>query len=263
MNKNIADTSIFTERVQHLFASIFSYHLKRMPVITERTTHFGNYASMAFRKAGASPLLQLLNEGMIGEFKAVEILIKNRLDQEIDDIDLESVIMSVRGEEDTLFILATSADEVPADDYERLFRVFTRHQVVIVPLGKNDIEQLERFVKSDNINACLVYLFMRTDKVTADPWDEKMMQKHGGAYATRFAWQEKAITARLEKMAALQGSQLRTLIKKLHFLMSFEKSGGEVAKACAAVGISRKTFYLWLENDAAFGKLIDIKGSDL
>ena len=101
--------------------------------------------------------------------------------------------------------------------------------------------------------------FMRTDRVTADPWDEKMIQKHGGAYATRAAWQEKAITARLEKMAALQGPQLRTLIKKLHFLMSFEKSGGEVAKACAAVGISRKTFYLWLEKDATFQKLIDIK----
>jgi hypothetical protein len=171
--------------------------------------------------------------------------------------------MSVRGEGDTLFILVTSSDEVIADDYERLFRVFTCHQVVIVPLGKNDIERLEYFVKNGNINACLVYLFMRTDRVTADPWDEKMMQKHGGAYATRAGWQEKAIAARLEKMAALQGPQLRTLIKKLHFLMSFEKSGGEVAKACVAVGISRKTFYLWLEKDVTFQKLIDIKANDL
>ena len=159
MSKNVANISVFTDRVQHLFALIFSYHFKRAPIIAERTTHFGNYASMAFRKAATSPLLQLLGEGMIGEFKAVEILVKNRLDQEIDDVDLESVIMSVRGEGDTLFILATSADEVPADDYERLFRVFTRHQVVIVPLGRNDIERLERFVKIGNINACLVYLF--------------------------------------------------------------------------------------------------------
>jgi hypothetical protein len=89
------------------------------------------------------------------------------------------------------------------------------------------------------------------------------MQKHGGAYATRSAWQEKAIVARLEKMATLQGPQLRTLIKKLHFLMSFEKSGGEIAKACVSVGISRKTFYLWLEKDATFQELIDIKASDL
>jgi len=227
MNKNIASASTFAERVHHLFASIFSYHFKRHPTMAERTTHFGSYTSMMFRKAGASPLLQLINEGMIGEFKGVEILVKNRLNQEIDDVDLESVIMSVRGEGDTLFILATSADEVPTDDYERLFRVFTRHQVVIVPLGRNDIERLERFVKIGNINACLVYLFMRTDRVTADPWDEKMIQKHGGAYATRAAWQEKATTARLDKMAALQSPQLRTLIKKLHFLMSFEKSGGE------------------------------------
>jgi predicted DNA-binding transcriptional regulator AlpA len=44
--------------------------------------------------------------------------------------------------------------------------------------------------------------------------------------------------------------------------MSFEKSGGEVAKACAAVGISRKTFYLWLEKDATFRTLVDIKAGD-
>jgi hypothetical protein len=262
MNKNIVSNSTFTDRVQRLFVSIFSYHFKRQPIMAERTTHFGSYVGMVFRKAAASPLLQLLGEGLIGEFKAVEILVKNRLNQEIDDVDLESVIMSVRGEDSTFFILATSTDEVPADDYERIFRVFTRHQVVIVPLSKNDIERLEHFVKSGNLNACLIFLFMRTDRVTADPWDEKMMQKHGGAYATRSAWQEKAIAARLEKMAALQGPQLRTLIKKLHFLMSFEKSGGEIAKACVAVGISRKTFYLWLEKDAIFRTLVDMKAGD-
>jgi hypothetical protein len=110
MRKKEVSVLVLTERIQHLFASIFSYHFERTPAIAERTTHFGNYASMIFRKAGASPLLQLLDEGMIGEFKAVEILVKKRLNQEIDDVDLESVIMSVRGEGDTLFILATSAD---------------------------------------------------------------------------------------------------------------------------------------------------------
>lgn len=245
--------SNFTARVQNLFAAIFGYHFNRKPTLSERQTLFVNYASMKFRGAAQSPLALLLKEGLIGEPTTVEILVKNRLNQKIDDTDLESVILDVRQEKNTLFILVTDG-EVPSDDFDRLFRVFSRHLVIILPLGKDDIARLEHFVKSGNINACLVILFMLANRVTTDPWDEKMMQRHGGAYAARAEWQEKATKTRFDKIAKLGGPQLRTLIKKLYFLMSFEKSGNEIAKACEAVKISRKTFYLWLKNDPIFEK---------
>lgn len=257
MHKSITQPeSSFTARVQSLFASIFGYHFGRKPILSERHTLFGNYVSMKFRGAARSPLALLLKEGLIGEPTAIEILIKNRLNQKIDDTDLESVILHVRQEKNTFFILVTD-EEVPSDDFDRLFRVFSRHLVIILPVGKDDIARLEKFAKSGNINACLVILFILANRVTTDPWDEKMMQRHGGAYATRAEWQKSATAARLDKMAKLEGPQLRTLIKKLCFLMSFEKSGNEIAKACAAARISRKTFYLWLEKDPIFKKLFE------
>ncbi len=247
----------FTKHVQNLFASIFRYHFKRRPIVSNRKTPFGIYASLAFRKAVKSPFLQLLKEELIGEFKSVEIIVKNGSNQKIDDTDLESIIISVRREPDTLFILATKG-EVPLDDFDRLFRAFTRHLVIILPLGEKDIEKLENFVKNGNINACLVVLTMLANRITTDPWDEKMMQRHGGAYATRAEWQKSATATRLDKMDKLRGPQLRTLIKKIRFLMSFEESGDEISKACKAVKISRKTFYLWLEKDSVFRELVSI-----
>jgi len=258
MSKKNIDPSVFIARVQNLFASIFSYHFNRKSVFSERKTLFGNYASMKFRGAARSPLALLLEEGLIGEPTAVEVLVKNRLNQKIDDTDLESVILDVRQEKNTLFILATDG-EVPSDDFGRLFRVFGRHLVIILPIGKDEIATLERFAKGGNINACLVILFMLANRVTTDPWDEKMIQRHGGAYAVRAEWQEKATKTRLDKMDKLEGTQLRTLIKKLYFLISFEKVGGEISKACAAVKISRKTYYLWLENDPIFKKVFETK----
>ncbi len=258
MIKNDDEMSDFTTRVQNLFAAIFSYHFKRTSIVAERKTPFGNYASVRFRKAGDSPLALLIKEGLVSEPAAVEILTKNDRRQKIDDTDLESVILSIRNEPNTLFILATDG-EVPPDDFDRLFRVFSRHLVIVLPIGTDDIARLENFVKSGNINACLVILFMLANRVTTDPWDEKMIQRHGGVYATRAEWQKSATAARLDKMAKFQGPQLRTLVKKLCFLMSFEQSGNEISKACEAVKISRKTFYLWLENDPMFKKAFETK----
>lgn len=160
--------STFTNRIHAVFRAIFSYHFTRKPVIWERKTMFGSYTALTFRNAAKSPLLQLLKEELVGEFRSVEILVKRKTNQTIDDTDFESVIMSVRKQEGTLFILVTSGD-VPSDDFSRLFRVFTRHIVVILPLGENDISQLETFVKNGNINACLVVLCMLADRIVTDP----------------------------------------------------------------------------------------------
>ena len=151
LNVKLVPVHSFTTRVQTLFSIIFTYHFTRKPIYSERKTMFGNYRSMVFRKAGESPILQLLKKELIGEFESVEILVKDKRNQEIDDTDLESVTMSVREKSDRLYILATSHD-VPSDDYHRIFRAFTRHQIVILPLGEKDITELEKFVKNDNIN---------------------------------------------------------------------------------------------------------------
>jgi hypothetical protein len=246
----------FQERVQNIFAAIFSYHFDRKPVLSERQTPFGNYVSIKYRAASGSPLALLLTEGLVAEPTAFEILTKNRLKKEIDDLDLESVIHGIRQEKSTVFVLASDG-EFERDDFDRLFRVFSRHLVIVLPLGKDDLARLEKYVKGGNINACLIVFFQLTNRVTTDPWDEKMMQRHGGYFANQKEWQDKATAARLDGMAKLDSPQLRTLIKKLHFLMSFEKSGNEISKACEAVKISRKTFYLWMENDPIFKSLME------
>lgn len=131
--------------------------------------------------------------------------------------------------------------------------MFTRHQVIIVPLGEDDIVRLEKYVKNANINACLVILSLLANRVASEG------EKTYGMYAERDKWQKEAIAARLDGMGALVTPQRRTLVKKLQFLMSFEKSHDEIAKACENVGISRKLFYLWCESDPAFRKLIHIR----
>ncbi len=83
-----------------------------------------------------------------------------------------------------------------------------------------------------------------------------------GKYKYRAEWQEQANKARLERMAKLRGPQLRTLIKKLSFLLSFEKAGMQVTEACQYSHITRKTFYLWRVKDATFKQLLDTKGRD-
>ncbi len=240
---------------------IFGYHFGRKPVFSERQTPFGSYASMKFRSASGSPLALLLKEGLVAEPTAFEILTKNRFNKKVDDLDLESVIHGIRQEKNTLFILASDG-EFERDDFDRLFRVFSRHLVTILPLGKQEIARLEQYIKRGNINACLIILLGLANRVTTDPWDDKMMERHSGYFANRKEWQDKATAARLEGMAKLDSPQLRTLVKKLLFLISFEKSGNEISKACEGVKISRKTFYLWCEKDAIFRKLMGANVND-
>lgn len=238
-----------TDRTQAVFTALFRYHFARRPARRVRKSPFGKYASLSFGKAGESPLALLLKECLIAEPTAVEVLVKKDGDQRIDDTDLESVIMSVRDEPDTLFILVYAGD-IPSDDYARLFRAFTRHQVVILPLGEKELARMEKWIVKSNFNACLVYLTMLIDKVTSE--EERLPQR----YAYRMERQQEANRARLDRMAKLTGPQLRTLVKKLSFLLSFEKAGSEIAEACRHAKISRKTFYLWCEKDPVFKKLL-------
>ncbi len=242
--------SPLASRAHIVFTTLFLYHFARRPARGIRKTPFGKYDRLLFRNAGESPLALLLKEQLIAEPSAVEVLVKKGADQHIDDTDLESVIIAVREEPNTLFILVYEG-EVPSDDYLRLFRAFARHQIVILPLGEKDLASLERWVGNGNCNACLVYLTLLADKVTSE--DERLPER----YAYRMQRQQEANRARLERMGKLEGPQLRTLVKLLSFLLSFERAGSEVSEACRASRISRKTFYLWRDKNPIFRTLLD------
>jgi hypothetical protein len=239
------------DRSNAVFTPLFRYHFARRPARGVRKTSFGKYERVLFRNASESPLALLLGERLICEPTAVEILLKKGADQHIDDTDLESVIISVREEPDTLFVLVY-AGGVPSDDYVRLFRAFARRQVVILPLGEKELARLEKWIGKSNFNACLVYLTILADKVTSE--EERLPER----YKYQMERQQEANRTRLERMGKLRSPQLRTLVKKLSFLLSFEKSGSEVSEACRSAKISRKTFYLWCENDPIFKKLLDV-----
>jgi hypothetical protein len=68
-----------------------------------------------------------------------------------------------------------------------------------------------------------------------------------------------ATLARLIRVNRLDGQQLRTLDKKHQFLRAYEKTFGNVRKACALAGIkSTKTFYNWCANDLEFKKAVNL-----
>ena len=93
------------------------------------------------------------------------------------------------------------------------------------------------------------------DRVTTEP------TPFHGKYESREQWQQEANAARLNHLKDLKGPQLRTLIKKLSFLLSFERAGMEIAEACEHAHISRKTFYLWNAKDPVFKKLLNIRNT--
>ena len=238
----------FTPRTQDLFTKILTYHFKRKPSKFDRQTLFCTYSSLLFRKASGSPLLALLKQNLVTECNAIEVLVKNG-NREINDTDLESVIKIVRGNPATLFILVTSS-EVDSDDLERLYRVFTRYQVTILLLGEDDISRLEGFVENGNINACIVVLATLANQIATGT------ERVTSVWAERLKRQKEALEKRLDKMGKLKTPQVRTLVKKLAFFMNFEKAGGDIAKACDAIKISRKLFYLWCDSDPVFRKIV-------
>ena len=242
-------------RIRALFASLFAYRCRRPLIVGKRKTIFGRYTSFSIRHAERSPLAELLKELSITEAAStIEVLVKEGEDPEIDDTDLEAVIRSVREEPDTLFILVYPG-AVPEDDYPRLFRAFTRHLVIILPLGEKELSRMEQWAAKGNWNACLVYLATIADRITTGP--TPLPDK----YASREEWQREANTARLNHLTDLKGPQLRTLIKKLSFLLSFERAGMEISEACEHAHISRKTFYLWNAKDPVFKRLLNIRNT--
>ncbi len=240
---------IFIDRVMRLFLAIFRYFFKGKPVFSSREYAFGSYFSIAFPRAKKSPLLRLFKESYIAELKAVEILVKNGSDQDIKDMDIESIVMGVRKQEDTLFILVSSG-YILDQEIERLFRAFAQHPIIILPLGESDIARFEGWVAKGNINACLVSLTLIAEEMLLK---DKYTQPREIMLAR---YQKSWIGERLDLMGDALTGQLRTLIKKLILIMKFASAGWKIGEVCELVHISRKTYYNWRNMDPAFRNII-------
>jgi hypothetical protein len=239
----------FIDRVVRLFLAIFRFFFKGKPVFSSREYAFGSYFSIAFRSAKKSPLLRLFKETRIAELKSVEILVKNGSDQNIKDTDIESIVMGVREQRGTLFILVSSG-YILDQEIERLFRAFAQNLVFILPLGESDITRFEGLIAKGNINACLISLALIAEEMLLK---DKNTQPREIMLARR---QKSFVEEKLNLMGDALTGQLRTLIKKLILIMNFATASGEVKKTCEFVHISRKTFYNWRNMDPAFRNIL-------
>jgi len=244
----------YIDRVVKVFLSIFRYYFKGKPVFSKREYAFGSYLSLSFPKARKSPLLRLFKEACISEFESVEILIKNGNDQHMSDVDMESLIMGLKKSQKSLIIIVTT-DNMDGFDgttmIRRLFSAYEENYIIILPLGELDIVKLENWVAKGNINACLLNLAIISRKIL-------LLMETNMEYvrSTKERFQDSFIEERLDRLGDGINGQLRTIIKKLDFLMTFIVAFGEIKEACEMTRISRKTFYNWINKDSAFRNII-------
>lgn len=67
--------------------------------------------------------------------------------------------------------------------------------------------------------------------------------------------------AYVRHIQSLEAQQIRTLNKKREFLLAYEKTMGNISKACDCAGIkSRKTFYNWCATDPEFKEAVSLTG---
>ena len=241
----------FIDRVVKIFLAIFRYFFKGKPVFSTREYAFGNYFSLSFPRARKSPLLRLFDKANITKRSGVEILVKNGLDQEITDTDIESVIMGTRSKsKDTIFILITKG-HIMEEEIERLFRSWVRNNgLMILPLEEKDIVRFEGWIAEGNINACLMSLAAVAERIM---WvGENPRVKADIWHRAQIAF----IELSLDKMKGLLAPQLRTLISKFVFFMWYMQTGPKKKELYEFAHISKKTYHNWYNMDPVFRNII-------
>jgi hypothetical protein len=240
----------FTKRVQRTFLMICRHLFNGKVIFLSREHMFGKYSSIVFKFAKKSPLLQLIKEINIAELKSIEIITKDGPDQYISNTDIESIIMTIREKSETLFIIV-SDKHILEEKIDRLFREFAENQVLILLIEEDDVSRFEHWIHEDNINACLLTLTLLARKI-ANMGDS---DKRSEIIINRL--QKSFIEERIDKVGGISSNQIRTLVKKLSFIMSFVRTGGEIKENCEYIGISRKTFYNWMNEDSVFRNIIE------
>lgn len=225
-----------------VFDSIYHSFLKRKAVLAEKQLSESVYFTATFKQAKRFPLLALLKHRRVkGQLNRLEIMMKIEKDPYISDADLDLLVLDAKNSPETLFIVVTRGN-VSKKNLDDISRAFREKGVLVLLLGDPDMARIEKWASSKNTNACLVYLLILAEGIA---WVGR--KTHTQEYA-------KAVTEkRLDYMGDLNG-QLRTVIKKLEFLLSFEEMGNIKATA-KHINVGRKTCYNWLRDDPVFRKL--------
>jgi len=244
-NKRTIDLEESALHTKQVFDSIYHRFLRRKSVCAERKLSDSTYFTATFNQAKRFPLLTLLKHRCIkSRLNKLEILIKIEGDPYISDSDLESLIIDAGNSPETLSIIITRGN-VSKNNLDEISKAFRSNGTLILLLGDPDMSRIEKWVSAGNINACLIYLLMMADGIT---WVGRR------TYIEEYA--KAVIEKRLDYMGNLEG-QLRTVIKKLEFLLSFEEAG-TIKRAASQIGIERKTYYNWFKQDPVFRSLVTI-----
>lgn len=236
----------FATQTKYLFQAIYSGYLKKRPICSKRDLVSGTFYSVAFKHAKQFPLLQLIkNRWIADDLHTINVRVKAGSDQYISDTDLDWLATDLSDEKDALYILATRG-QISEDSIERLFNVFFKHQVLAIIIGDKDIARLWKWVMSGNIHACIVFLFMLTYRIVSYKEQKTIWWSVIDEHKKDF------IEKTLDRMGDFRGCQLRTIIKKLEFLIVYEEEMRNITKTCKRIGITRKTFYNWYMQDPAF-----------
>ncbi len=237
----------FIDRAVRIFLTIFRYWFKGKPIFSTREYAFGNYLSLSFPRAKRSPLLQLFKENNIAQYKGVEILIKNTPNHEITDIDLDSILAGIKDINDTLYIIVSSSEaKVRSEELYRVFRAFQHDQILVLPLTAFDLDRFENWIIKGNINACLISFLMLANRILVEGEPHWWREDPAREFEVRY------LEEKLDRMADAITGQLRTLIKKLVLITKFSEARGGINEACRLSKISRRTYYVWCNNDPAF-----------
>jgi hypothetical protein len=240
----------FTRQVKTLFEQIYRCYLKRRPRYSRVDLVVGQFNTLTFTHAKKFPLLQLIKNRRITDLNTIEVIVKAGENPCINSVDLEWLFTDHCSKENTLYIIVTRG-YVPEKIMCRLFDEFRTKLITAIMLGDSEMAQLTNWMMKNNAPACVMSLFMQVDAVTG------MESEHVPLW-WQFTKRDKMefIAKILDYMGDLVKSQMRTLLKKLEFLIVYHEEIYCVLKVCKRIKISRKTFYNWCAGDPAFMKMV-------
>lgn len=227
-----------------LFRGIFS----KKPKSSVRKTVSAQFHSFKFNNVRKLPLIQLIYNRWISELDAIEVLIKHE-EMYVTKDDLAWLKLDLQGETNVLHIVITGG-EVSEETTSELNQLFTSQNVLVVMIGDPDRSHLWTWLTNLNKVACIVFIFMLAFGVVNKPKDKYTL------WSIINRKTKELIKKSLDEMGEFSGDQLRTMVKKIEFLLVYEEESANITKACKEIGVTRKTFYNWYNQDKAFKGII-------
>ncbi|RJQ35162.1 hypothetical protein C4568_01585 [Candidatus Parcubacteria bacterium] len=237
----------FALQIQTLFEWMFGRYLKRRLVRTHKSA-FLNILSITWRQIKRLPFVRLFrSRWSAGEFTSIEVVVKDDLDAYIRESELQWLLIHAIGREDILHIWVTRS-QVPKEMSKRLFDIFLEHNLFILILGEPEIERLRQWMQEDDNLACQLFLYTKLGEMLdhEDAWNKM------GAFVVA---NKQELLERLLMVVKDFKGPLGTVLKKLECLIVFHEEACNIVRICDRIGITRRTFYNWYNNDKAFAAL--------